>query len=66
MFLRDYQVSISSTFCSCFFAKKPQSQTVIREKLRKALSYEKQARKMLMKFESNPKIEVFGKKRVEK
>jgi len=32
------------------FAKKTQSQTVISEKLRKALLYEKGARKMLMKL----------------
>jgi len=32
------------------FAKKTQSQTVIREKLRKALLYEKGARKMSMKL----------------
>jgi hypothetical protein len=33
-----------------YFAKKLQSQTVIREKLLKALLYEKGARKMLMKM----------------
>jgi len=33
-----------------FAAQKSQSQTVIREKLRKALSYKKRAHKMLMKL----------------
>jgi len=35
---------------SSFCTKKLQSQTVIREKLQKALLYNKGARKMLMKF----------------
>jgi len=46
---------ISSTFysrffCRYLFAQKSQSQTVIREKLRNLLSYEKGASKMLMKL----------------
>jgi hypothetical protein len=47
--------SISSTFYACFFrlypfAKKLQSQIVTREKLCKALSFEKLLPKMLMKL----------------
>jgi len=48
-------VSISTTFYARFyhqypFSKKSQSQTVIREKLREAILYKKQVRKMLMKL----------------
>jgi hypothetical protein len=41
---------LRAAFALIFFAKKSQSQTVIREKLHKALPYEKGTREMLMKL----------------
>jgi len=44
-------MAVLSSFCSDILSKKKsQSQTVFREKLGKALSYEKGKRKMLMKL----------------
>jgi len=42
-------------FCQYPFAKKSQSQTVIREKVGKAILYEKSARKMVMKLTTGSK-----------
>jgi hypothetical protein len=58
---KKHQVSISSTFYELllrhyFCAKKLQSQTVIREKLHKALLYEKGSSKMFMKLTIGGKI----------
>jgi len=44
---------LCSLFCQYPFAKNSQSQTVTREKLRKALSYKKCVHKMLMKLTSD-------------
>jgi len=41
---------LQAGFCQYSFAKKSQSQTVIREKLRKTLLYEKAALKMFVKL----------------
>jgi hypothetical protein len=41
---------LRAAFTPIFFCQKLQSQTVIREKLRKALSYEKVESKVLMKL----------------
>jgi len=50
-------IILPAAFAQIFFAKKLQSQTVIREKLCKALLYKKEAYKILMKLQQGDAFE---------